>query len=117
MLFKLIIFSHFSAASVRILAIYLCLVQQCLNVSWDVINLRRFNSATWAPILFYQAIGYAVTAEQLLTFPARFRVSNQVGAHPAFEGIQVLLDLCLIRYPLWSEEHSALLVIQTPILL
>jgi hypothetical protein len=88
-----------------------------LNVSRDVINLRTFNSAIRAPILFNQVISYAVTAEQLLAFSTHFRMSYQVSAQPAFEGIQVLLDLALVRYPLWGEIHSTLLMIQTPVLL
>ena len=80
MLFKLIIISHLRASSIRILTINLRLVQQSLNVSWDVINLRAFNPATRTPILLYQATSYAVTAEQLLAFPARFWVSHQVSA-------------------------------------
>ena len=60
---------------------------------------------------------YAVSAEHLLAFPARFRVSYQVSAQAAFEGIQVPLDLSLIRYPLWGEVDSTLLMIRAPVLL
>jgi hypothetical protein len=100
MLLKLIILSHFSTPCIGILTVDLYLAQQSLNVSRYGIDRRTFNSALWASIILDQAICYAVSAEQLLAFPARFRMSYQVGAQAAFEGIQVPFDLSLIRYPL-----------------
>ena len=117
MLLKLIILSHFCTPCIRILTANLYLVQQSLNVSRDGIDWRTFNSALRASIILVQAICYAVSAEQLLAFPARFRVSYQVGAQAAFEGIQEPLDLGLIRYPLWWEVDTTFLMIRAPILL
>jgi hypothetical protein len=117
MLLKLIILSHFRTPCIRILTAYLYLVQQSLNVSRYGIDRRTFNSALRASIILVQALCYAVLAEQLLAFSARFRVSHQVSAQAAFEGIQVPLDLGLIRYSLLGEVDSTLLMIRAPVLL
>ena len=56
MLLKLVILSHFRTPCIRILTVYLYLVKQILNVSWDAIDRRTFYSTLRASIIFDQAI-------------------------------------------------------------
>jgi len=72
MLFQVIVVEHSHTASIRILAIDLRLIEQSVNVSGDILNLRVLLETFWASILFNQRICYAFAAEYFFAITATF---------------------------------------------